>query len=202
MFSTGRNMLLVTAVLGLMFVSLAYGNQVNLNWHKHNNTTCDDSTINGWHTTSTQRLCKDDDGADPNDVSCNTKLAKSDATNTTWTYTDGDEVILSTTERDKAFAGMTRTCAVVTRIAVAGSGFGEWAWHSGGKILMAATASGIGNVPGVVLAHEVGHKAGIVGDFGNPGNPPVTDSLRIMNGSISGSEKHVITSEKTSFESL
>jgi len=190
MFSNRRFSIVASVAFAVCLAanSLCLANTVSLTWHKHTSATCPDATIDGWHSSSTTALKTDDDGAPLDDVACDTTLQRSGSVDTTWTYTGGDDVITSTTERTAAFAGMTRNCAVVSSISIGGSTIlGCCQGHN--KIIMTSGA------PAITLAHEVGHKASL-SDL----NPTITS--RIMNYALGGSENRVICTERDAFLGL
>lgn len=83
---------------------------------------------------------------------------------------------------------------VITEFNIQG---GEWAWGKTAqkKMIVAKSVPGVGNPPGVVIAHEAGHNANIIGDYGTPGD-------NIMSSPTGGDEKWVFENEKTTYEGL
>jgi len=194
MFSGYRRWLTPAVAALLLIASAAYSNPVDLTWHRHQNTTTSSSTMQQWHDEGTDRLCTDDGAGD---VSCEAVLNISGSIDTTWTYTGGgDDTISGGSELGNAFAGMTNDCAAVTSVSlpgIAGTILGV-CQISTGKIIVVNTTND------AVLGHEVGHKAGITGDYGNSGNPPEPDPDRIMNGSLDGDK--VSSDESDKYEAL
>lgn len=106
--------LLVLFVFGNM---AAFANDIPLSWHRTQNTTTSDTTITGWHTDGTNKLCQDDDGAGSVDVSCDSVLVKSGSTDTNWTYTGGNDAIGNEFEMSYCFLAMAQeseNCTAVT----------------------------------------------------------------------------------------
>ena len=106
-----KHMSRVTTTLLVLFVfgnMAAFANDIPLRWHRTQNTTTSDTTITSWHTDGTTKLCQDDDGGSSADVSCDSVLVKSGATDTGWTYSGGDHQIGSELELTSCFLAMTQ----------------------------------------------------------------------------------------------
>lgn len=182
MFEKHKSWVIAELVISLWSIT-TYANTINLTWHRVDGCTTSDSTITGWHTSGTNKLCQDDDGEGSADVSCNTVLNKSGSTDTGWTYEGGDDVIDDDTELRACLEAITRDCAAVTDIA------GSKGACLSGKIVVADDAVS------TTLVHEVGHKQGL-------SDLKPTVELRIMNYVANDSDCYVITSEKNEYEGL
>lgn len=187
MLAKFKSKLITVLAISLFLVIPASANTANLTWHRANGCTTPDSTITGWHTSGTNKLCQDDDGGGSADVSCNTVLNKSGSTDTGWTYEGGDDEIDDNAEAVACFDAMTRDCVALTSITYDGKSC--TGLSRGSKIIISAS-------PGSdTLVHEVGHTAGL--DDLNP-----TVYRRIMNYVSSDSNCRVIASERDSYEGL
>jgi len=187
MFEKHKSWVIAALVISLWAIT-TYANTANLTWHRVDGCTTSDSTITGWHTSGTNKLCQDDDGGGSADVSCNTVLNKSGSTDTGWTYEGGDDVIDDRTEALACFDAMTNDCVAVTSITIDEVPY-TGATNNRSEIMISAIANS------ATLVHEVGHLADL-GDL-----DPTVDR-RIMNGVADASKCRVIASEKDNYEGL
>jgi hypothetical protein len=198
MFEKQNKKVILGLVIAVFMITMASANTVLMTWQVHNDTTgVDSSTIQGWCSNGSDKLQEDNASGDA-DVSVCTTLETSGTVSTTWEYSPADgtpDIITSAGERDNAFNGMSKKCAVVTELNVDG-GSGEWAWwredslasDDDDDILFAK------DVTGTILAHEVGHVAGL--------DHCATTTMRIMNETADGTENRVVSSEKDDFQNL
>lgn len=191
--SSGSRQFFMIAVVVFLASGVCLGNEKKLTWCKHKDITCADTTITGWHSTSTTKLQTDDDGSGEADFACNTTLTKDGDTKADWDAGGVGAQPETNAECVKAFDSLKDLgyiCGVVTSI--------KWdsqsclALRGGAQNTILCTAA----MPGVALAHEVGHLAGIAGDY----KPGITS--RIMNAALDGSENRVICDERTKFLAL
>lgn len=186
MFEKHKSWVIAALVISLWAIT-TYANTINLTWHRVDGCTTSDSTITGWHTSGTNKLCQDDDGGGSADVSCTTVLNKSGSTDPNWTY-EGDDVVVDAVEIALCFLTMTRNCVAVTSITLDGKGYAGLCFNKSKIMLKASPASD-------TLVHEVGH-------FADLDDLEPTVFRRIMNYTENDSNCRVITSEKNAYESL
>jgi len=189
-----KDMSKITVLLALLtFISTAVrANDVNRSWYKTRYTTTPDANIVGWHTTGTNKLCSDDDGAGEADVACDTVLVKSGSTITGWTYNNGDDRIGDMYELSACLIGMQNDGraygCVVTNMIIDGSR--KAGYYNGVWIILTDEDTGDDT-----LAHEIGHIAGL-----DDIKPTVYN--RIMNYISNDDNDRVIQSEANAYEDL
>lgn len=186
MFEKHKSWVIAALVISLWTIT-SFANTVDLTWHRIVDCTTSDSTIEGWHTDGTDKLCQDDDGAGTADVSCSTVLNKSGSTDTNFSGENFDDELGNVLEAAYCIIDMTRDGAAATSITIGGEECGGC--EGDGKIIIADTASS------TALVHEVGHTAGLI-------HLEPTVYCRIMNDVVYSSNCRVIASERDEYEGL
>lgn len=184
---TRNRMTIVVVFFMFLAISASSNAAFSLTWHRVVGCTVSDSTINGWISAGNDKLCQDDDGAGSLDVHCALTIARSGTTDTSFTYTGGDDELNGSTDVENCYAAMTRNCVAVTSLYYDGKNCAGLEWND--KIII------VSNAPSSTLIHEIGHIANC-----EHVDPAVTK--RIMNKVATDENCRVITDEQTRYESL